>query len=402
MQPASTLEISPSPSPSLRKQPICQSAAEIIGYNEDVLTKILTHLSAKTLGKFRCVSKHWNSLISHLFPPPRALILHTHRKGCWAIEPEHVFVSPSINFNNHQATEAPLIRSLTFVDEPLGADIVGSSNGLLLCRKPKDFYDRFELCYVYNPNTKQYRSCPPIEELSGDGAAVTGLAIAAASLVAVNTTGNAIYDPIGSIVVDKSDQIELPMQVAVFLIQRNRHALIGRAMDEHDTQKVLHFLKIDPDYSTEDSIGLVKKPNSIELVTNFEKKSRCGSFNVTGTIRLEGASSRATPTVRAVGKTEPEKVSSSRDFATGVNKERLVAKVNNKYVSIALLFKVNMDLHMFKASVVEEAGVLEDRVVELQKRCCSYQYLLFGQAKDASFAQIPGTWSVTMTDQLEP
>lgn len=34
-----------------------------------------------------------------------------------------------------------------------------------------------------------------------DGAAVTGLAIAAASLVAVNTTGNAIYDPIGSIIV---------------------------------------------------------------------------------------------------------------------------------------------------------------------------------------------------------
>lgn len=34
-----------------------------------------------------------------------------------------------------------------------------------------------------------------------DGAAVTGLAIAAASLVAVNRTGNAIYDPIGSIIV---------------------------------------------------------------------------------------------------------------------------------------------------------------------------------------------------------
>lgn len=34
-----------------------------------------------------------------------------------------------------------------------------------------------------------------------DGAAVTGLLIAGASLVAVNTTGNAIYDPIGSIVV---------------------------------------------------------------------------------------------------------------------------------------------------------------------------------------------------------
>lgn len=34
-----------------------------------------------------------------------------------------------------------------------------------------------------------------------DGAAVTGLVVAAVSLVAVNTTGNAIYDPIGSIIV---------------------------------------------------------------------------------------------------------------------------------------------------------------------------------------------------------
>lgn len=34
-----------------------------------------------------------------------------------------------------------------------------------------------------------------------DGAAVTGLAIAAASLVAVNITGNGIYDPVGSIIV---------------------------------------------------------------------------------------------------------------------------------------------------------------------------------------------------------
>ncbi|XP_022716368.1 metal tolerance protein C4-like isoform X2 [Durio zibethinus] len=34
-------------------------------------------------------------------------------------------------------------------------------------------------------------------------------------------------------------------EVAIFLIQRNRHALIGRAIDEHDTQKVLHFLKND-------------------------------------------------------------------------------------------------------------------------------------------------------------
>ncbi|KAK2432363.1 Metal tolerance protein C4 [Trifolium repens] len=77
--------------------------------------------------------------------------------------------------------------------------------------------------------------------MTEDGAAVTGLAIAGASLVAVHYTGNAIYDPIGSILVGN-----LLGMVAIFLIQRNRHALIGRAMDNHDMEKVLQFLKNDP------------------------------------------------------------------------------------------------------------------------------------------------------------
>ncbi|KAF8688274.1 hypothetical protein HU200_042327 [Digitaria exilis] len=77
--------------------------------------------------------------------------------------------------------------------------------------------------------------------MTEDGAAVTGLAIAAASLVAVQTTENAIYDPIGSIIVGN-----LLGMVAIFLIQRNRHALIGRAIDDHDMQRVLEFLKSDP------------------------------------------------------------------------------------------------------------------------------------------------------------
>ncbi|OEL21149.1 Metal tolerance protein C4 [Dichanthelium oligosanthes] len=77
--------------------------------------------------------------------------------------------------------------------------------------------------------------------MTEDGAAVTGLAIAAASLVAVQMTGNAMYDPIGSIIVGN-----LLGMVAIFLIQRNRHALIGRAIDDHDMQRVLEFLKSDP------------------------------------------------------------------------------------------------------------------------------------------------------------
>ncbi|XP_042496708.1 metal tolerance protein C4 [Macadamia integrifolia] len=76
--------------------------------------------------------------------------------------------------------------------------------------------------------------------MTEDGAAVTGLLIAGASLVAVNATGNAIYDPIGSIIVGNLLGI-----VAVFLIQRNRHSLIGRAIDNHDMERVLNFLKND-------------------------------------------------------------------------------------------------------------------------------------------------------------
>ncbi|KAB1207403.1 Metal tolerance protein C4 [Morella rubra] len=88
--------------------------------------------------------------------------------------------------------------------------------------------------------------------MAEDGAAVAGLLIAGASLVAVSYTGNAIYDPIGSIIVGnllvgvvyKSITAKLAL-VAIFLVQRNRHALIGRAMDDHDVEKVLHFLKND-------------------------------------------------------------------------------------------------------------------------------------------------------------
>lgn len=35
-------------------------------------------------------------------------------------------------------------------------------------------------------------------------------------------------------------------QVAIFLIQRNRHALLGRSMDEQDMMRVLNLLSKDP------------------------------------------------------------------------------------------------------------------------------------------------------------
>ncbi|CAM6089164.1 unnamed protein product [Calypogeia fissa] len=74
-----------------------------------------------------------------------------------------------------------------------------------------------------------------------DGAAVTGLAIAGLALTAAHYTGNPMWDPIGSIVVGN-----LLGAVAIFLIQRNRHALLGRSMDEQDMMRVLNLLSKDP------------------------------------------------------------------------------------------------------------------------------------------------------------
>ncbi|GAQ84389.1 hypothetical protein KFL_001870105 [Klebsormidium nitens] len=77
--------------------------------------------------------------------------------------------------------------------------------------------------------------------LMEDGAAVIGLGVAAAALVATHATGNPVYDAIGSIGVGV-----LLGGVAAFLIQRNRSALLGRSMDEHEMQELMHLLKADP------------------------------------------------------------------------------------------------------------------------------------------------------------
>jgi hypothetical protein len=49
--------------------------------------------------------------------------------------------------------------------------------------------------------------------------------------------------------------------------------------------------------------------------------------------KVDGISSSANSNTRAIPK-ESEKVSLTRDYAAGMNKERLVVKANNKYVLI--------------------------------------------------------------------
>jgi len=74
-----------------------------------------------------------------------------------------------------------------------------------------------------------------------DAAAVTGVTIAAASIGLFIWTGNPIWDAIGSIVIAC-----LLGAVAVFLVIKNRKALLGQAVSSGLSKDVLEVLKADP------------------------------------------------------------------------------------------------------------------------------------------------------------
>ena len=74
-----------------------------------------------------------------------------------------------------------------------------------------------------------------------DGAAVLGLVVAAASLLASEATGNAVYDAAGSVAVGS-----ILGAVAGYLIQTNRRALVGRSLPRPHLEVLLNALRRDP------------------------------------------------------------------------------------------------------------------------------------------------------------
>ncbi|KAK9843181.1 hypothetical protein WJX74_008221 [Apatococcus lobatus] len=74
-----------------------------------------------------------------------------------------------------------------------------------------------------------------------DAAAVAGLFLAGISTWLAHSTGQSFYDAIGTISVGA-----LLGLTALFLVQKNRQLLLGRAMNQKDTDKVLKYLAEDP------------------------------------------------------------------------------------------------------------------------------------------------------------
>eukprot|EP00892_Ulva_mutabilis_P008445 jgi/Ulvmu1/5973/UM026_0097.1 len=77
--------------------------------------------------------------------------------------------------------------------------------------------------------------------MAEDGAAVAGVIVASVCTALAERTGTAMWDGLGGVLVGL-----ILGGVAIYLIQRNRSFLIGRAMLEGDFQKIVRHLKRDP------------------------------------------------------------------------------------------------------------------------------------------------------------
>lgn len=158
--------------------------AEVIANNQDLLTEILLRLPIKSLLIFKSVSKHWLSLITNPnfslrrtpYPNPASgLFLQTPNIVRRMHNPEYDFIS--LNQNTSNPSKSPF-KTLNFVHDRYGIQILQSCNGLLLCSSFDARVQKRVKYYVYNPTTKQYTTLPQLKAHSGNIGMIFGVNLA--------------------------------------------------------------------------------------------------------------------------------------------------------------------------------------------------------------------------------
>lgn len=138
----------------------------------------------------------------------------------------HGVLHPSPEIEHLGASLAVLLTSFVIESYSLLVAYRALSEGAALAKMPVAQYVKLGI----DPTS--------VSVVCEDGAAVLGLVVAAACLTLTKVTGNAMYDSAGSIVVGS-----LLGAVAVFLIQTNRRALIGRSLSTDKVRsRELNFL----------------------------------------------------------------------------------------------------------------------------------------------------------------
>lgn len=155
------------------KQKKSSSVDAVIG-NNDLVTQILLRVPAKSVLKFKLVSKKWLSIISH----PSFAFHHTqinpHTTTALLLRVLFLFKEPFIyrflSLDGKSVVNVPSNFLCFDPDNPRSTYISQSCNGLHLCYRGIFCYiERNRSTYVFNPTTRQFAaipSPPPGNEIS--------------------------------------------------------------------------------------------------------------------------------------------------------------------------------------------------------------------------------------------
>ncbi|XP_077252446.1 F-box protein At5g07610-like [Tasmannia lanceolata] len=131
-----------------------------MSFGEDMLMQILARLPAKSLHRFKCVSKEWYNLISmgalsrKILPPLMSGLFY---QGLYPSG--YAFVS-----NSKVDSGGDMDMSLSFLPCHQKLSIVNCCNGLLLCQM--EGYEEFHHYIVSNPTTRKWVSLPEVHKNS--------------------------------------------------------------------------------------------------------------------------------------------------------------------------------------------------------------------------------------------
>nr|KAJ0188297.1 hypothetical protein LSAT_V11C900477610 [Lactuca sativa] len=131
---------------------VSTESAALIGSNDDLLIEILLRLPVTSVLRFKSVSKHWCSLLSHR----HFTLLYKNASSSPGLFAHNLYIP----FDNENK-KIPPFRDLDFYPDPHGIQIVQSCNGLLLCCS-NEGNERVRKYYVFNPTTKQFAVIPTV------------------------------------------------------------------------------------------------------------------------------------------------------------------------------------------------------------------------------------------------
>ncbi|KAJ9562370.1 hypothetical protein OSB04_007530 [Centaurea solstitialis] len=134
--------------PTTKRKKLRESMENTIIIPDDVLRNILSRLSAKPLMRFRCASKHWNSLITdpHFMNSRsrRMILMHSSLAGLCAFDPKHQNV---------------VKLTYPFEHQIYGCKIIGTLNGIVFLVLQKGMFGACTLI-LYNPLTRATKEVP--------------------------------------------------------------------------------------------------------------------------------------------------------------------------------------------------------------------------------------------------